>query len=95
MSVSNTTTPAPRIYGSDVPALPHSCNSWVVVNPLTGKSVVEIFEKDTAANIRSDRFLLVSTLEWLHSLNDPEPMKQKIAAFVKANKLEAPEPIPA
>jgi hypothetical protein len=53
-----------------LPALPHGCNSYVVVETVTGQSVLEMFEDDHRLPfLKTERFHLVPTIDWLAALN--------------------------
>lgn len=54
------------------PALPHNCNSWVIVNRHTRDAVRETFSKslaDSVAKNEADRFEVLTAIEWLREFN--------------------------
>ena len=58
------------------PALPHSCNSWVLIEREPARAIVEVFSRKNADNLarglaRNDtqgRYALLPAADWLGAL---------------------------
>lgn len=47
------------------PPLPRHCAPWIVVSRATGKPVLETFERRTADAINTERYEVLTAVEWL------------------------------
>ena len=51
------------------PELERHCGSWIVVSRATGKPVLETFERRTADAINTDKYEVLTALQWLVRFN--------------------------
>lgn len=55
-----------------VPPLEHHCGSWVVVSRADNTAVLETFSRSVAEKINQEKYRVLTTLQWLASLNQKE-----------------------
>jgi hypothetical protein len=48
---------------------PVSCNSFVIVHRDTGKAVIETYSLEIAAVVNTDKYEVLTALEWLQRFN--------------------------
>lgn len=52
-----------------VPDLEPHCGSWIVVSRVTGRPVLETFERRTAEAVDQDRYEVLTAAQWLGRFN--------------------------
>ncbi len=52
-----------------VPDLPHNCNSWIVVDRVTGDAFHETWDRDHADRLAARGYEVVTALTWLQRVN--------------------------
>lgn len=52
-----------------IPPLPHSCNSWIIIDRETNKPVCELYNRSTVELVNFEKFRAVTALFHLVSIN--------------------------
>ena len=58
-------SPLTGVDKMNIPELEHHCGSWIVVDRLTGKAVLETFERKTGRAINQERYEVLTALQYL------------------------------
>lgn len=54
---------------SNIPDLPHNCNSWIIVRRGTLDSVAEVYERSTVARVNFAKYEALTALDYLQRRN--------------------------
>jgi hypothetical protein len=54
---------------TNIPPMPHGCNSWVIISKQTGKAICELFNIDNVMKVDATKNIILDAKTYLSGLN--------------------------